>query len=224
MLAHVLQTLLSHPQIGEVFVLSQDPELLFDNPAIAPFRADPRVRLAPSGSGIASSIEGTLRQDWLDWPVLITTSDHVLLDKGTLDWFLDHSAECDVAVGMVDREAFKTDGLDSKRTWLRFRDVDVTGANLFALNSRAVFKGLTYWQSLEGDRKKPWRMAWKLGPTLLLNFLLRRLTLIEAFGAAGRKLGVEARPVRIPFAHAGVDVDKLADHSLVEGMLARLPQ
>jgi hypothetical protein len=99
--------------------------------------------------------------------------------------------------------------------------VDVTGANLFALNSRAVFPALSYWRSLESDRKKPWRMAWKLGPSLLLSFLLRRLSLIEAFGAAGRKLGVKARPVRIPFAHAGVDVDKLADHSLVEGMLKR---
>ncbi|MBT2132840.1 NTP transferase domain-containing protein [Croceibacterium sp. LX-88] len=221
MLAHVLQTLLAHPQIGDVFVLAQDPELLFENPALSSFLADPRVRLETSGSGIASSIEGTLQRQWLDWPVLITTSDHVLLDKGTLDWFFDHSADCDVAVGMVDSHAFVADALETKRTWLRFRDVDVTGANLFALNSRSVFPALQYWRSLEANRKKPWRMAWKLGPTLLVSFLLRRLTLIEAFGAAGRKLGVEARPVRIPFARAGVDVDKLADHSLVESMLAR---
>ncbi|MBO9518170.1 MAG: nucleotidyltransferase family protein [Porphyrobacter sp.] len=221
MLAHVLQTLLSHPQVGDVLVLAQDPELLFKDPVLGAFRSDPRVCLSPSGGGIASSIASTLRQQQHEWPVLITTSDHALLDRGTLDWFFDNAVECDIAVGMVDREAFRADALEDKRTWLRFRDVAVTGANLFALNSQSVFPALDYWQSLESNRKKPWRMAWKLGPSLLVNFLLRRLTLIEAFGAAGRKLGVEARPVRIPFAYAGVDVDKLADHSLVESLLTR---
>lgn len=219
MLGHVLETLLAYPRIGEVLVLAQHPEVLFDHPALIRHGLDPRVRLVRSGGRISTSLMAVLRNS--DWPVLVTTADHVLLDSSMLDWFLDHSDNCDAAVGVADRAVAAAEALDGGRTWLHFRDVDVTGANLFAFNGPRVFACLAYWKRLEAHRKKPWRMAWEVWPWLLLRMMFRRLSLEEGFAAIGRKLGLTIRPVRIPYARAGVDVDKYADHVLVEKLLAR---
>lgn len=224
MLAHVLATLLAHPRIGDVHVLAQDPQHLLAHPALAHHAADPRVKPAISDAGIAHSLAATLRGAALDWPVLVTTADHVLLDAAMIDWFIDHAGAGDVAVGMVNRQVVQAEGFNTARTWLKFRDVDVTGANLFALKSPAVFAALEYWKRLESHRKQPWRMAWQFGPVLLAQVLLRRLTLDQAVAAVGRKLGIAARAVQIPHARAGVDVDKLADHELVTQLLEQRPE
>jgi GTP:adenosylcobinamide-phosphate guanylyltransferase len=220
MLAHVLATLLDHPKVGDIHILAQNPKLLFDHPALAPHCDNPRLHFVQSGNGIASSLAAVLRMPPLDWPILVTTADHVLLDGAMIDWFMTQSGSADVAVGVVNRAVAAADGLDKDRTWLKFRDVQVTGANLFALKSEEVFAALEYWSGLEQHRKRPWRMALQFGPGLLLAVLLRRLTLARAVEAVGRKLGVRARAVQIPYARAGVDVDKVADHLLVERLLA----
>lgn len=220
MLAYVIETLLAHPSVGEIIVLAQAPEALFENEALAAYRLNPRIRLATSGASIAGSISDTLRADVAEWPVLVTTADHVLLDHRMIDWFMAEACVCDVAVGMVNRQVAGKEHLDQGRTWIPFRDVQITGANLFAFRSARVFSGLEYWQRLETHRKRPWRMAWEIGPALLALFLLRRLSLTDAFARIGSKLGFTASAVQIPFARAGVDVDKAADHQLVEGLLS----
>jgi CTP:molybdopterin cytidylyltransferase MocA len=219
MLGYVLDVLLAHPLIGEVLVLAQHPEVLFDHPALVRHGVDPRVRLVRSGRRISTSLAAALRDS--HWPVLVTTADHVLLDSAMLDWFFTHSDNCDAAVGVADRAVAAAEALDGGRTWLSFSDGDITGANLFAFNSSRVFAGLEYWKHLEAHRKKPWRMAWQIGPSLLLRMVFKRLSLDEGFAAIGRKLGLDVRAVRIPYARAGVDVDKYADHVLVESLLAR---
>lgn len=220
MLAHVIDTLLDHPNVGAIIVLSQAPEALFEDAALIRYHCNPRVRLAKSNGSIARSISDTLRANVTDWPVLVTTSDHVLLDRRMIDWFMAEACVCDVAVGMVNRQVAGQEHLDQGRTWIPFRDVQITGANLFAFRSARVYSGLDYWQRLETHRKRPWRMAWEIGPALLVLFLLRRLSLTDAFARIGEKLGFTASPVQIPFARAGVDVDKAADHTLVEGLLS----
>ena len=220
MLDHVLETLLAHPRVASVYVLTQAPGMLFADAWLARYLRTDKVHAVSSGNSIAGSISSVLRSFALDWPVLVTTADHVLLNRETLDVFLEQAEDCDAAVGLVERSVAAAEALDTGRTWVRFGDVAVTGANLFALNSPRVFAGLQYWQRLETHRKRPWRMAWELGPAFLLDLALRRLSLAEAFDAAGRKLGLCARPAYIPFARAGVDVDKAADHVLVEKLLA----
>ncbi|MEO0063396.1 MAG: hypothetical protein RLZZ08_1956, partial [Pseudomonadota bacterium] len=204
MAAHGLATLLAHPRIAQVTVLAQDPEGLLAHADLSPFRDDPKLHLARSGQGIAGSVAATLRALPDPWPVLVTTADHVLLDRAMLDWMFDHAGGSDVAVGLVSRAVIEAEQFDTRRTWLRFRDADVTGANLFALTTPRAFAALDYWQGMEAHRKSPLRLAWGLGPVLLLAILLRRLSVAAAFAAIGRKLGVSAAPILIPHARAGV--------------------
>lgn len=219
MIAYVLDSLLSVPAVHAITVLAQQPDVLMQDSRLAPFLGDPRVTTARSGDGIASSIAALVDDERLRWPVLVTTADHPLLDPAVLGHFMAESEDCDVAVGLVSRDVVKDLADPRHRTWLRFRDDAVSGANLFALRSPAVMSALRYWSALERHRKKPWRMAAKLGPALLLQVMLGRLSLDAAFDRAGQRLGVHARAIRLPFAHAAIDVDKLADHAQVEAII-----
>ena len=55
-------------------------------------------------------------------------------------------------------------GSPGRRPFLRFRDGEVSGCNLFALMTPRARAALTYWRLLEAKRKRPWRMAWAVGP------------------------------------------------------------
>lgn len=217
--AHGLATLTAHPRIGCVFVMAQEPDRLFAHPDLAAFQDHPKVQALVSTGGISTSVAQALRGHPDRLPMLVTTADHVLLDHAMIDWVIDHAAPSDVAVGLVTRRTIEAESFDTRRTWLRFADEDVTGANLFALTGPRALAAVDYWQQMEAHRKKPWRLAWGLGPVLLLKVLLRRLTVAQAIGALGRKIGVAAAPVLIPYARAGVDVDKVADHELVTRLL-----
>ena len=50
---------------------------------------------------------------------------------------------------------------------------------------------------------------------------LRLLTLDQAVRRVGRRFGLKARAVVLPFAEACIDVDKAADYELVAGILER---
>lgn len=221
MIAHVLENLLSVPAVASVTILSQDPERIMSHADILPLLKDGRVSGAKSTDGIANSVASHLETLDQPWPVLLTTADHPLLDRPMIEHFMSESRQSEVAVGLVSRSTLSRIADPTKRTWLKFRDDAVSGANLFALRSPAVMEALRYWSSLERHRKQPWRMAAKLGPALLFNVLLRRLTLDEAFDRAGARLNVQAKAVRLPFPLAAVDVDKVSDHAQVETILAQ---
>jgi hypothetical protein len=109
---------------------------------------------------------------------------------------------------------------DAERTWLKFRGGAFTGANLFALGSPKVAPAIELWRSVEQDRKKGWQLVKVAGPVLLVGALLRLLSIDNVLARVGRKLGLTMKAVRLSNPVAGVDVDKPADHTLVEAIIA----
>lgn len=220
MLSRVLRTLLAVPAIGRVVLLAQDADGLLASPELAWLRGDSRVVPHLSGPTISGSILSLVEQQDTAWPVLVTTADNVLLTPAIATEFLEAADRSELAIGLVSRETLEAEYGESKRTWLRFRDGDFTGANLFALRSPNVAQALGFWEKVEKDRKRVWKLAARFGPRLLLNFLFRRLSLTKAIGEAGRRLNVRARPVILRDGRAGIDVDKPSDHVLAEAILA----
>ena len=153
-------------------------------------------------------------------PLLVTTADHALLDVRTLDEFCSGAANADLAVGVVEREILLHRFPNAVRTWLKFRGGAFTGANIFALGSPKVAPAIELWRSVEQDRKKGWRLIGLLGPLTLIGAALRVSTIDAVLARLGRKLGLTVRAVRLSNPIAGVDVDKPADHTLVEAILA----
>lgn len=222
MLGRVARCLVEVPAIRRIVILAQDTDALRSDPCIGWINSDSRITFQTSQDSISKSVLAATRRDPAIWPVLVTTADHPLLTSSIVQAFMDAAPESDVAVGLVERRGLLAKYPDAHRTWLHFKCGAYTGANLFALRSSAVEPLLHLWADVEQDRKKAWRIAARFGPLLLLRALTRTITLDEAVGEVGRRLGAKAQPVILDQPEAGIDVDKLSDHALAEAIITRL--
>jgi len=85
--------------------------------------------------------------------------------------------------------------------------------------SAASFRVLDFWHSIEQQRKKPLRLIRAFGMGNLVRYLLRLDSLTDMINRAGRKLGVNGKPVIMPQPEAAIDVDTPRDLILVEQIL-----
>lgn len=218
MLSRVAATLLASPAIGRVVILAQEPAALFTGDC-AWLAAEPRISTQISTGAIATSVAAIAGGAAAPWPVLVTTADHPLLRVEMVEAMIAGIGTADVAVGVVGRRTLLAAYPGNRRTWLRFAGEAWTGANLFALRTDRASKALLAWSAVERDRKKAIKLVWHFGPLLALRAITRTITLASAMRGAARRLGFDARPIALPFAEAGIDVDKPSDHALAETIL-----
>ena len=210
-----VRALLESESVGPVIVLSQASERIANA-----LREGDRVTAQQSDETIASTMLTLCFDKQTQWPLLVTTADHALLEAATVDEFCRAAEGTDIAVGVVERGALLKRLPQTRRTWLKFRGGTYTGANLFALNTRKSAAAIELWRSVEQDRKKVARVIALLGPLTMIAVLLRLVTIDQVLRRLGRRLGLKVRAVRLSNPLAGVDVDKPADHTLVEDILA----
>ena len=215
MVRRPVRALLASRAVGSVVLLSQSPDRIA---AVIP--SDPRVSFRESQGTIAETMLKLCDDPETRWPLLVTTADHALLDQGMVDDFCSGALRADVAVGVVERAILLRRFPKAERTWLKFRGGAYTGANMFVLSSPAVRPAIELWRSVEQDRKKAWRVMSLLGPAVLLCVALRLVSLAGVLRQLGGRLGLNVKAVHLSNPLAGVDVDKPADHSLVEAILA----
>jgi GTP:adenosylcobinamide-phosphate guanylyltransferase len=215
MVRRPVRALLESGGIGKILVMSQSPDRIA---AVLP--EDARIEFQKSAGSIAETIERIVLDRSIAFPLVVTTADHALLDPQMIAQFTAAAEGADLAIGVVERKPLLARLPQSKRTWLAFRGGAYSGANLFALGSIKALAAIEQWRSVEQDRKKGWRVLSALGPALLLGALLRVRTLDQSVAAMGRNLGLTARTVVLSNPLAGVDVDKPADHAVVEAVLA----
>ena len=220
MLARVVRTLLASRSVVRVIVLAQEAEALLGQ-APAWIRDDERVVGADSGDGISTSIAAIAGSAAAPWPVLVTTADHALLTSEMVETFLAGAAGGDAAFAVVDRATIERAHPETRRTWLKFSDGHYSGANLFALAGPDAARALHFWSRIERDRKKVMKMLTFFGPTIFLRALTRTISLDGVAARVGKALRLRLTAVRLPFAEAAIDVDKLADLELVERILAQ---
>lgn len=215
MVRRPIRALLASRMIGNVVVLSQSPERI-----AAVVSHDTRITLRQSGGTIAETILELCDDPLTAWPLLVTTADHALLGTGMIEEFVAAASRADVAIGVVERRTLLQRFPNAERTWLKFRGGAYTGANLFVLGSPAVRPAIELWRSVEQDRKKVWRVLSLLGPITLLCIAMRLVSLRDVTKQLGGRLRLKVKAVALSDPLAGIDVDKPADHTLVEAILA----
>jgi len=214
MVCRPVRALLASEEISSVRVLTQQTERIA---AVLP--ADPRLTVEPSGATIAATLTAICADPLTQWPLLVTTADHALLDEAMIADFISRAKGADLAIGLVEARPLMARLPGTKRTWLGFRGGRYSGANLFALGSPRAARAIEIWREVEQDRKKGWRLLAALGPVGLLG-LLRLRSLDQTMASLSRRLGLDLRPIEMRNPLAAVDVDKPADHALVESILA----
>ena len=157
------------------------------------------------------------------FPVLLTAADHALLTPALVDDFCARAERvcADFVVGLVPHALVHAAWPESRRTVLRFRDGACCGANLYLLRTSRALSALEFWQNVEAERKRPWRIARRLGIGTLARYLAGRLDRTSAFAALSRASGADIGWVTIDNPRAAVDVDSSADRALAEHILRR---
>lgn len=221
MVDRVLRALAASPAIGSIVAVIEVPELLESLPTARTLLAEGRLEVMTAAPSPSQSVTKVLDAR-TPYPALVTTADHALLTPAMIDDFLGKiPADVDVAALVATERVIKAEYPETRRTYFRFADEAISGCNLFALPTPRGRNAMAFWRRLEQDRKKPWKMAWALGPSVLFDFALRRLTVDGAAEAIGRMADTRAAIIRTRFAEAAIDVDKPHDLHLVREIVRR---
>ena len=222
MLERVVASLESSNRIERIWVSIDRPEVISTVAGLRDRIESGRLQVLQSDRSPSTSTLRALDSLPDIERLLVTTADHALLESRMIEAFLtaaDDQAP-DVAVALVNAERIRARFPDTVRTYIPFRGARYSGANLFALRTAKARRAVEFWARAEDFRKHPWRLASTFGPVSLLLFALRLLRLEETFRRASRVIGAEVRAVDLPFAEAAIDVDRRADHELVERILS----
>jgi hypothetical protein len=155
-----------------------------------------------------------------DIPILLTTADHALLTPAIIDFFCSEvrKSACDAVVGVALHRDIEAAYPGLKKTVLRFRDNDYCGCNLYAFLTPQGRMLAEFWQRLEKQRKKPWRLIRILGWTAVMRYLLGALSLERALQSLSQRLNLRLGAVVLPFPEASVDVDSVDDWLFVQNL------
>jgi GTP:adenosylcobinamide-phosphate guanylyltransferase len=225
MVERVVEALAASPDVARIVVAIERPELLTGLAGLEPPRCLTPLQAMPTEpGGPSATVAAALRA--LGTPLLVTTADNALLETAWLSEFLDAvPAEADLAAALARRDAVEAAAPDTRRTWLRFADGDHSGCNLFLLARPPAANAVAFWQTLEGERKRPLRMVRRLGWTFAARYVLGRLSMAAAAARLGA-LGGGARftIVALRDGRAAIDVDKPDDLDLVRRLVAAGPR
>ena len=216
MIVRVVTCLRSSPAIGRILVSIERDDVLAGVPELAAAGAV----ATPSGSSASASVLAVI-DTVAPWPLLVVTADHGLLTRAMVERFLvGVPPDADVAAAVVPAEVVQRAYPAARRTFLRFRDRALKGANMFAFQTPASRGAALFWTRLEAHRKRPLRLIAELGPVAALGYALGWLRLDDAVRRLERKARVKAALVEVPIAEAAIDVDKPDDLVLAERILA----
>lgn len=221
MIRHVLGALCGSKAIAKIMVIGNVHDDLA-SVLESTRQSDPGmpIELMAALGSISESVESAMNTLGSKRPFLVTTGDCPLLTPEMVDEFTRNAAERPgICIGLVDRETIQKVWPDTVRTYLKFRDAAVSGANLFTLDGPGVRNALRFWRSIEQDRKKTFKLVRAFGFANLVGMVFRRFSLVRAFERVGTMMGCEVRPIRLPVAEAAMDVDSVHDYFLAERIL-----
>lgn len=190
-----------------------------DNPEVVALARKLGALVIPPADGPSASVARAFAE--LGAPMIVTTADHALLRPQWVRQFIEKTPpDADVAILMARRAAVEAAMPGSRRTWLNFADGEWSGCNLFYLASPVAGAAIKSWAGVEADRKRPWRIAAKLGFGTLWNYWRGRLTMAGAVARLGRRIGISAAVVSAADGLAAVDADTPRDLADIRALVA----
>lgn len=215
LIRHVIDALAATPGLSRLRIVVE-PE------RIEAIRAVLRVpvEFVPAADNLADSVYAAA--EGVTEPMLVTTSDNVLLTPGAVRQTLQALREgADVALALATDAAVKAAHPDGQRRFYRFADDAYSNCNLYALVGGAATKAAESFRSGGQFAKKPLRMIAHLGPINLALLLMGRLTLHGALRRLGRRFRLRVEPVILADGAHAIDVDNPRTYACAAEILRR---
>ena len=180
--------------------------------------------MAESDISIAVGHEGLTREVAdIEWPVLITTGDNVLLTPAALQDFHRFATErnVDAAAMFARKEDILAAHPEGQPRFWKFRDGEFSGCNTFWLKDRAALSVAEIFRGGGQFLKFPKRFVGAFGLSNLIGFQLRLFDTERMLARVSRRFG---KQVKVRIAENGelaIDVDTEFSHSVAERLLRK---
>ena len=161
-----------------------------------------------------------------DAPALVCTSDLPLLTASGVREFLGRAdPDADIALGVVRAAAYREAYPDSPMSvFTHLGDVGpVTMGCLFWVRPGVLARNQRLLERAFAGRKSQWQMASLLGPRLLLQFAVRRLSLRAVQGRAEGLLCCRTQVVLDVSPELAYDMDNADDYAYADARLHQAP-
>jgi GTP:adenosylcobinamide-phosphate guanylyltransferase len=217
LIRHVLDALVATPGLTRIRIVVE-PET---EPAIAAVmpRSAP-IDFVVAAGNLADSVYAAAVG--VGEPMLITTSDNVLLTPGAVRAVLAPLREgADVALALCTEASVLQAHPQGQRRFYRFSDDAYSNCNLYALAGPGAMRAAESFRSGGQFAKKPLRMIAALGPINLALLLLRRLSLRSAIARISRRFRLRVEPVILADGAHAIDVDNARTYACAELLLAK---
>lgn len=219
LIRHVVDALLATPGLARVRIVAE-PETAPLLQAVLPTEDRARLEFIPAADNLADSVYAAAAG--VDEPMLITTSDNVLLTPAAVRETLAALADgADVSIALATEASVLAAHPQGQRRFYRFSDDAYSNCNLYALAGRGAMAAAESFRSGGQFAKKPLRMIVALGPINLALMLTGRLSLRGALRRLSGRFGLVVEPVILADGAHAIDVDNARTYACAETLLAR---
>jgi GTP:adenosylcobinamide-phosphate guanylyltransferase len=204
---------------ARIVVSINDPRALDEEPEAKRFFAEGRLTTVASAKNLLESVFASIEE--IDFPLLITTGDNVLMTSEALRGFhaFALAEAADGAAMFARKEDILAAHAEGQPRFWQFRDGEFSGCNTFwlrnpeALGIAEIFRG--------GGQflKFPKRFIDAFGLTNLIGFRLRLFTTARMLERISKRFG---KVVKVQIATDGrlaIDVDNEFSHAVAERLL-----
>lgn len=220
LIRHVVDALAATPGVSRIRIVVE-PETEAAIAAVMPRGA--AIDFVVAADNLADSVYAAAVG--VGQPMLITTSDNVLLTPGAVRAVLAPLARgADVALALCTEASVLAAHPQGQRRFYRFTDDAYSNCNLYALAGAGAMKAAESFRSGGQFAKKPLRMIVALGPVNLALLLMKRLSLRGALKRLGRRFRLAVEPVILPDGAHAIDVDNTRTYGCAEYLLAKRRQ
>ncbi len=174
-------------------------------------------------ANIVAGVNKALELDPKTKYVLVVSADIPALKAHMVDWLVNTAMETkdDLYYGVCPRDVMEARFPNSKRTYTKFKDMQICGSDINVSHVRMATEHLDMWERLIGNRKSPLRQAAAIGLGTAFLLLTGRLTLADAVERVCQRLGIKGRAIIWNHAEPCMDVDKPHQLELMREDLAR---
>lgn len=221
MIWHVVNAFVQSGRVGEIVIVGLGPEHGIDFGVPVHYVPNQPSLWASQNAGVRR-----LREiNPADRLIIGTTADIPLVTGEVINAFVDGCRPYDRGLywGIVPESVMLTGFPDSKRSYLTLREGRFCSGDIYLgrLSTAEQIQGKM--RGFIENRKSVVRQLLLLGPGVILRFLLRRLAIDDLLGVVQGAFGITGKPVILPFAEAGMDVDKPFQWEQVKEYLVRHP-
>lgn len=221
LIRHVVDALAATPGLTRLRIVIE-PETAALVAAALPAVGVP-VDFVPAADNLADSVHAAAAG--VDQPMLVTTSDNVLLTPAAVLATLAALADgADVSLALATEASVLAAHPEGQRRFYRFSDDAYSNCNLYALAGARATATAESFRSGGQFAKKPLRMIVALGPLNLALLLLGRLSLRGALRRLSRRFRLTVEPVILADGAHAIDVDNARTYACAATLLERRRQ